>query len=96
MLPGLKSCRLDHRSDGNVELQRAPSRAAAESVAGVAAPPAASPNLHGLSDRDPMFLIRTYRFSLAFLLKSPCPFVKTTRSPPVVQKYLQIGPVFSF
>jgi hypothetical protein len=30
------------------------------------------------------------------LLKSPCPFEKTTRSPPVVQKYLQIGPVFIF
>jgi hypothetical protein len=27
------------------------------------------------------------------LLKSPCPFEKSTRGPPVVQEYLQLGPI---
>jgi hypothetical protein len=48
----------------------------------------------GLLVFDPRAQIERYRFSPNHLLKSPCPFEKTTRSPPVVQKYLQIGPAF--
>jgi hypothetical protein len=37
-----------------------------------------------------------YRFGLVFLLKRPCLLEKLTRSPPVVQRYLQIGPFLPF
>ena len=46
-------------------------------------------------DLDPTALIRAYRFGLEVLLKSPCPFSDSTRSPELFKNNYRLGLFYS-